>query len=108
LRNNVESLGPGGMTKILRRDASDLGPAKPVEPFPLVFVDPLHGKGFAAPVSLRDGSWLTPGAPLMMEEAKAALCKMPEAFAERDWNDDTELVFLRARSSLVPHQEADA
>src|SRR3978361_1441724 len=40
LRNNVESLGLGGVTKVYRRDASDLGPAHPIEPFSLVFLHP--------------------------------------------------------------------
>src|SRR5437870_776765 len=74
LRNNVESLGLGGVTKVFRRDACDLGPAHPVEPFSLVFLDPPYGKGLAekALLSLRDGGWLTPGAMLVVEEAKAA------------------------------------
>ncbi|MGX1137284.1 16S rRNA (guanine966-N2)-methyltransferase [Bradyrhizobium ottawaense] len=46
LRNNVESLGLGGVTKVYRRDATDLGPAHPVEPFSLAFLDPPYGKGF--------------------------------------------------------------
>ena len=33
LRNNVEALGLGGVTKVYRRDAGNLGPAHPVEPF---------------------------------------------------------------------------
>src|SRR6201991_2599024 len=33
LRANVEALGLGGTTRIFRRDATKLGPAKPVEPF---------------------------------------------------------------------------
>src|SRR6202789_3466401 len=40
LRNNVEALGLGGVTKVYRRDATNLGPAHPVEPFALVFIDP--------------------------------------------------------------------
>ncbi|GAA0028125.1 hypothetical protein BROWWM01_22570 [Bradyrhizobium ottawaense] len=44
LRNNVESLGLGGVTKVYRRDATDLGPAHPVEPFSLAFLDPPYGK----------------------------------------------------------------
>ena len=64
LRNNVEAQGLGGTTKVYRRDAADLGPAHPVEPFSMVFLDPPYGKGFAekALASLRDGGWLTPGA----------------------------------------------
>src|SRR5215470_1341425 len=61
LRNNVEGLGLGGLTKVFRRDAANLGPAHPVEPFSLVFLDPPYGKGLAekALASLRDGGWLT-------------------------------------------------
>src|ERR1700758_5297799 len=61
LRNNVEALGLGGVTKIFRRDAADLGPAHPVEPFSLAFLDPPYGKHLAeqALASLRDGGWLT-------------------------------------------------
>src|ERR1700757_954284 len=64
LRNNVESLALGGVSKVYRRDATDLGPAHPVEPFSLAFLDPPYGKGVAeeALISLRDGGWLTPGA----------------------------------------------
>ena len=64
LRNNVEALGLGGVTKVYRRDATNLGPAHPVEPFSLAFLDPPYGKGLAeqALASLRDGGWLTPGA----------------------------------------------
>src|ERR1700748_3677572 len=47
LRNNVEELALGGSTKVYRRDASDLGPAHPMEPFSLAFLDPPYGKGFA-------------------------------------------------------------
>ena len=82
LRNNVESLGLGGVTKVYRRDATDLGPAHPVEPFSLVFLDPPYGKGLAekALASLRDGGWLTPGALVVVEEAKAAGFAAPRGF----------------------------
>ena len=100
LRNNVEALGLGGVTKVYRRDATNLGPAHPVEPFSLVFLDPPYGKGFAdkALISLRDGGWLTPGALLVVEEARATAFTAPDGFAEleRRAYDDTELVFLRA------------
>src|SRR6202035_1478381 len=80
LRNNVEALGLGGVTKVYRRDATHLGPAHPMEPFSLVFLDPPYGRGLAekALASLRDGGWLTPGALLVVEEAKAAEFAAPE------------------------------
>jgi 16S rRNA (guanine966-N2)-methyltransferase len=102
LRNNVEALGLGGVTKVYRRDATDLGPAHPVEPFSLVFLDPPYAKGLAnkALVSLRDGGWLTPSALLVVEDAKAAAFAAPQGFEEleRRVYDDTEFVILRSAS----------
>jgi 16S rRNA (guanine966-N2)-methyltransferase len=99
LRNNIEALGLGGVTKVFRRDAGDLGPAHPVEPFALVFLDPPYRMKLAekALASLREGGWLTPGAMLVVEEAKAAGFAAPEGFEEleRRAYDDTEFVFLR-------------
>src|ERR1700704_3171558 len=82
LRNNVEALGLGGVTKVYRRDAADLGPAHPIEPFSLVFLDPPYHMKLAekALASLRDGGWLTPGALLVVEEAKAAEFVGPGGF----------------------------
>jgi 16S rRNA (guanine966-N2)-methyltransferase len=98
LRNNVEALALGGVTKVYRRDAIDLGPAHPVEPFSLVFLDPPYGRGLAekALASLRDGGWLTKDALLVVEEVKAAFVA-PEGFAEleRRAYDDTEFTLLR-------------
>src|SRR5579884_1202781 len=47
LRQNAETLGLGGVTRIFRRDATKLGPAHPLEPFSLVFLDPPYGQGLA-------------------------------------------------------------
>src|SRR6478609_413618 len=103
LRQNVEALELAAVTKIFRRDATKLGPAHPVEPFSLVFLDPPYGKGLAekALASLRDGGWLTAGALLVVEEAKAAAFAAPEGFEEQQRRayDDTEFVFLRASAS---------
>ena len=100
LRNNVEALGLGGVTKVYRRDATDLGPAHPVEPFSLVFLDPPYRMSLAdkAVASLRDGGWLTDKALLVVEEAKTAAFTAPDGFEEleRRAYDDTEFVFLRS------------
>ena len=101
LRQNVEALGLGGVTKVYRRDATKLGPVHPLEPFSLVFLDPPYGKGLAeqALASLREGGWLTPQALLVVEEATAAKFAAPEGFEEleRRAYDDTEFVILRAK-----------
>ncbi len=99
LRQNTETLGLGGTTRIFRRDATTLGPAHPMEPFSLVFLDPPYRKGLAekALTAARDGGWLKPDALVVVEEAKDAGFKAPEGFEEleRRAYDDTELVFLR-------------
>jgi 16S rRNA (guanine966-N2)-methyltransferase len=100
LRQNSEALGLGGISRIFRRDATELGPAHPVEPFSLVFLDPPYGKGLAekALASARDGGWLRPNALIVVEEAADAAFKPPEGFneLERRAYDDTDLIFLRA------------
>ncbi len=102
LRQNTQTLGLAGVTRIFRRDATKLGPAHPVEPFTLAFLDPPYGKGLAekALASARDGGWLTPGALAVVEEAVSAAFKAPEGYQEleRRAYDDTELVFLRLSS----------
>jgi len=99
LRDNVESLGLGGVTRIFRRDASRLGPAHPLDPFSLIFLDPPYGKGLAEKslISARDGGWLMPEALLVVEEAADAGFKTPEGFVEleRRRYDDTEFTFIR-------------
>ena len=99
LRQNSETLGLGGISRIFRRDATKLGPAHPIEPFSLVFLDPPYAKGLAerALASAREGGWLTPEALIVVEEAVEANFKAPEGFEEieRRGYDNTELVFLR-------------
>ena len=99
LRNNVEALALGGITKVYRRDATDLGAAHPMEPFSLAFLDPPYGKGLGemALASLRDGNWLVPGALVVVEEAVAAKFVTPDGFEEleRRAYDDTEFVLMR-------------
>jgi 16S rRNA (guanine966-N2)-methyltransferase len=100
LRQNVEALALGGVSKVYRRDATELGEAHPMPPFSLALLDPPYGKGLgeAALASLREGGWLSPEALVIVEEATAAAFKVPDGFEEleRRAYDDTEFVFLRA------------
>ena len=99
LRENVATLGLGGTSRIFRRDATKLGPAHPVEPFALAFLDPPYGKGLVeeALASARAGGWFVPDALIVVEEAKKSAFAAPEGFAEieRRAYDDTEFVMLR-------------
>jgi 16S rRNA (guanine966-N2)-methyltransferase len=100
IRGNVDALGLGGATKIFRRDATRLGPAGPVEPFSLAFLDPPYGQGLAerALLSAQAGGWLAPGALVLVEEAAGSGFAPPEGFdeLERRAYGETQLVFLRA------------
>src|SRR5438093_4930586 len=102
-RENIAALGLGGVTRIFRRDATRLGPAHPLEPFSLAFLDPPYRKGLAeqALAAMRDGGWLTPHALVVVEEAADAGFTPPAGFAEieRRTYDDTALVFLRPTRS---------
>jgi len=101
MRQNVEALGLGGITRIFRRDATRLGAVHPNEPFGLVFIDPPYRKGLAEKslVSLHDGGWLMPDALVIVEEAADAGFAAPQGYVEieRRRYDDTEFMFLRAR-----------
>jgi 16S rRNA (guanine966-N2)-methyltransferase len=103
IRQNVEALGLGGVTRLFRRDATKLGPVHPVEPFSLAFLDPPYGQGLAekALASARDGGWLKPEALVVVEEATDAVFTPPDGFAElqRRRYDETEFVFLRLVNS---------
>jgi 16S rRNA (guanine966-N2)-methyltransferase len=99
LRQNVEALGLGGVTKVYRRDATALGDVHPHQPFTLALLDPPYAKGLGeqALAALRDGGWLVPDALVVAEEAVAAKLAVPEGFAEleRRTYDDTEFVIMR-------------
>ena len=103
LRENVTTLGLGGVTKIFRRDATKLGPVAPLEPFSLAFLDPPYGQNLAerALASAHTGRWLTPDALIVVEEAVKSAFAAPEGFSEleRRRYDDTEFVILRASRS---------
>ena len=98
LRANVDALGAGGVTRVFRRDATELGPAAPIEPFSLLFADPPYRGGLAelALLSAGEGGWLTADAIAVVEDARGAFAA-PDGFAEleRRTYDDSEITFLR-------------
>jgi 16S rRNA (guanine966-N2)-methyltransferase len=72
IRQNVEAFGLTGVTKIWRRDATDLGRNSMNETFDLAFLDPPYRKNLLAPAlaSLRAGNWLAPHAIVVAETAE--------------------------------------
>ncbi|WP_265516631.1 16S rRNA (guanine(966)-N(2))-methyltransferase RsmD [Nitratireductor luteus] len=87
IRENVETLGLQGHTRIFRRDAARLGPIGTMQPFGLVFADPPYGKGLGerAIASALEGGWLLPDALVLVEEASVSPFQPPEGLtlAER-------------------------
>jgi 16S rRNA (guanine966-N2)-methyltransferase len=100
IRENVETLGLGGVSRVFRRDATRLGPVHPLAPFSLAFLDPPYGKGLAeqALASAHDGGWLAPEALVVVEESIDTGFAAPAGFEELDRRryDDTELILLQA------------
>jgi 16S rRNA (guanine966-N2)-methyltransferase len=82
LRENVDAFSLQGRTRIFRRDATDLGPAGPIDPFDLVFADPPYGKGLGerALVCAAENGWLTDEAVIVLEEAATANVSLTAPF----------------------------
>ena len=99
IRENAETLGLTGCTRIFRRDATDLGPASQLGQFGLAFLDPPYGKGLAdkALASLLAGGWLTPDAVVVVEEREGLEVAAPAGLAviDRRVYGETQVIFIR-------------
>lgn len=99
IRDNIEAFGLTGIARILRRDATDMGPVGTMEPFNLAFADPPYGKslGEAAYQSAAAGGWLSDGALCILEEAASSPFDLPPGFALEDERryGETSLRFMR-------------
>lgn len=86
IRDHIEAFGIAGIAKLLRRDATALGPAGTMGPVDLVFLDPPYGQGLGekALTSLAAGNWLAPDATLVLEESTEVVLDLPPGFALDD------------------------
>lgn len=86
IRDHIEAFGAGGVTKLLRRDATALGDAGTMGPVDLVFLDPPYGQGLGeqALASLRDGKWLKPETLIVLEESNDVPVNLPLGFTLED------------------------
>jgi 16S rRNA (guanine966-N2)-methyltransferase len=86
IRRNIEALSLTGVTKIWRRDATDLGEAGRLQPFDLIFCDPPYGKGLGerAFASAAAGGWVGKGAIAVLEERSDSEISWPPPFSEID------------------------
>jgi 16S rRNA (guanine966-N2)-methyltransferase len=99
IRQNMETFGLNGVARILRRDATDLGPTGTIAPFDLIFLDPPYGKGLGekALASAAAGGWLKPGALCVLEERANAAVVTPAGFEilDRRQAGESQLIFAR-------------
>jgi 16S rRNA (guanine966-N2)-methyltransferase len=99
IRANVEAFGLTGRTRLLRRDATDMGPVGTLSPFTLVFADPPYGKGLGekALASAQAGGWIAHGATCVLEDAASAAFVAPPGFTIEDERrfGDTIIRFMR-------------
>lgn len=95
IAKNIAITGCAAATRLIRRDATRLGPC-PDDPFDLVFLDPPYGMGLGqkALAAARAGGWLAPGALIVWEEN--APMDPPPGFAllDRRRYGDTHVTLL--------------
>lgn len=96
LRSNIERARAMGVTDIWRRDATQLGQNRG-EGYGLIFLDPPYGKGLGeqAVASALTGGWITPGATLVWEEARAPVIPAPLILLDQRRYGDTTVSLLR-------------
>lgn len=96
MKSNIAKMRAEGETRILRQNATRLGPNHGAA-YGLVFLDPPYGKGLGevALGAARTGGWLEPGATVVWEEGSAPA--VPEGFDQVDQRKygDTVVTLLR-------------
>jgi 16S rRNA (guanine966-N2)-methyltransferase len=103
IRENVDSMGLFGRTRVHRRDATQLGvrPGADGPAFDLAFLDPPYAKGLGetALARLAQGGWLAPGAIVVFERGAAEGPFEAEGYELLDARD-----YGAARVSFLRHR----
>jgi 16S rRNA (guanine966-N2)-methyltransferase len=99
IRTNIETFGLTGVTRIFRRDATDLGPAGTMAAFDIAFLDPPYERGLGekALAALAEGDWLVPNAIIVLEERAGISIALPPAFTQIDRRTYGDTQILAAR-----------
>jgi 16S rRNA (guanine966-N2)-methyltransferase len=91
IRENIDAMNLFGVTRVHRRDATDLGPrpASAGAPFDIAFLDPPYAKGLGekAVAELKAHDWLAPGAILMFERGRDERDPVLDGFEQIDARD---------------------
>jgi 16S rRNA (guanine966-N2)-methyltransferase len=102
IRQNIEAMRLTGVTRIYRRDATELGAAGTRDRYDIAFIDPPYGKGLGEKAlgAAVAGGWLADGAIVVLEECKGAMIVWPAGttyLETRSWGD-TAVHFARAHA----------
>lgn len=86
IRDHIQQFGVAPQTRLLKRDATALGPLERFAPASLVFLDPPYAEGLGekALQSAAEGGWIAPDATIVFEEKKGVEIAPPDGFAEDD------------------------
>lgn len=99
LQTNIEVFGLQRQARILRRDATSLGPVGTMQPFHLLFADPPYGQGLGekAFAAAATGGWLADGALAILEERANVEPEVGSAFRHIESREfgDTRMHFYR-------------
>jgi 16S rRNA (guanine966-N2)-methyltransferase len=107
IRRNIEAMGATGATRLMRRDALDVGPVPPGNqaggPFDLIFLDPPYGKDWVgkAIANAHKGGWFNAGAVIVAEmEITATAPEIADLtlVQTRDYGD-SRIAFYRVGTS---------
>lgn len=98
IRGHIEDFGVGGITKILKRDATDMGGKGTHVPANLVFCDPPYAKGLGegALKTAYDGGWIADDAHIVLEEKRGQAIELDPCFEliETRSYADTDIHFI--------------
>ena len=91
IRENIDAMGLFGVSRVHRRDATDLGPrpSSVTAPFNIAFLDPPYGKGLGekALAGMLAHDWLAPGAIVMFERGRDEPAPVTPGFSVIDARD---------------------
>lgn len=98
VRGHIEDFGVGGVTKLLKRDATDMGKKGTHVPANLVFCDPPYAKkyGERALKNAFEGGWFAPDALIVLEEKRGQEINLDPQFELQETRSyaDTDIHFI--------------
>lgn len=82
IRANIENLDQTASSRVMKKDATALGPLADASPFDLVFADPPYGKGLGekAAASIVEDDWIIAGGLFVLEERNTSFPESLKGF----------------------------